>query len=93
MARPNKYPCFDDYYEAKDYAIDHGMAVHRAGGKYYIHPKDEVITTHNKYQFSVRKYVIIAQQLGYPPDIIEELSKSKNETEAENIMAKARHIL
>lgn len=64
MARPNKYPCFDDYYEAKDYAIDHGIC-----------------------------YVIIAQQLCYPPDIIEELSNAKTETEAEIIMAKARHIL
>lgn len=84
---------FDNYCDAYDYAIDHGMEVHRSGRKYYVYPKDEVVTMHNKMRFSPRKYISIASQLCYPPDVINKLIDSKSETEAENIMAEARKNL
>ena len=92
--------------EAKQYASDNGWATYRLrkvirGEKprYYVYFYDEnernderLSSGAKKDGFSKKAYMRTARQLCYPPQVLEELAKAKNDAEATRIMHSAREL-
>ena len=95
---------FDSREEAKVFAEQSGWMDYRIkqtirGGKnkYYIYFNDVIShdterKSSSPYGFSVLGYLRTARQLCYPPQVLDDLAKAKNDAEATRIMRTAREL-